>query len=170
MFVLPIHIDPYVCARSYSDKHLHIMPYTIEKIMYRVIHNIKPTCDADTSPWVDWAKLSRANAIWMAQLGVGCIKEHICRFQKLHFCDYLLRDALQKVNDLKIPCADDITTFPEYAVRYELRAYPDCGFVTPQMAVKSYQIMYNIQLKKDHGWTNRDKPQFIKDFEEFKQF
>ena len=91
---------PLVAAKLHSDKHVVKMCLESAQILATVHHihgngeNVKYKSTHAKHPCVLWAAASRANYIYVRELGIHLCRQYTSRYGKYHACHELFRNEL----------------------------------------------------------------------------
>ena len=103
MNIFALHRIPIMAAKMHSDKHVVKMVLETAQILATVhhIHNngsaVKYKATHAKHPCVVWAAASRANYLWLLDLGKQLAREYKMRYNKFHACHELFSGELGSV-------------------------------------------------------------------------
>ena len=152
MNIFVLDIDPATAAQMHLDKHVVKMPLETAQMLctinagYDIPVPYKPT--HKNHPCTVWANTSRANYLWLVELGLNLCKEYTYRYKKVHAC--------QKIIESLAACPTQIhsETLTDFA-----QAMPiDCK---KDDAVQAYHYYYKQYKSHIAKWTGRPVPTFM---------
>jgi hypothetical protein len=158
MNIFILHLIPLLCAQMHADKHVikmilettqmlcsaHHMTDSEFEPCYKLTHKNHP-CSV-------WARTSKANYVWLCQLGLELCKEYTYRYGKIHKCEEYLVDM-----SCHIPPLQDLG-FTKPA-----QAMPD--MYKDENTVEAYRAYYLFEKHNLHSWSgkvnSRSEPEWV---------
>ena len=104
MNIFALHPDPRQAAQWHCDAHVVKMILETAQLLSTAHHLTGSTAPyAPTHvhhPCAVWARASRANYLWLAELGLELCREYTARYGKMHATETVLRHLADNVPDL----------------------------------------------------------------------
>jgi hypothetical protein len=180
MNIFALHLDPKTCAQMHVDKHVvkMILEYSqllstahrvldgqeyIDsssgrrikrwKITERLLDDVLYKATHVNHPSAIWARESKANYQWLANLLAELCKEYTHRYGKVHKCE---SDGLVKwlVNSIPENIPDKPFTHPTPAMPEQYRVKGD--------SIQSYRNYYVGDKQRMASWKSRPVPEWWK--------
>lgn len=162
MNIFYLHHDPKKCAQYHLNRHVVKMILEtcqllctalwmcgLEAPMKKTHHN---------HPSAVWARASKANFLWLQQLGLELCYEYTFRYGKIHKCQKIIKS-------LKVPdsLADTRFTQPTQAMPDEYKR---------SNSILAYRMYYaygktHLHNWEQKAWKNREIPKFIRYLSQF---
>jgi hypothetical protein len=148
MNIFFLHLNPRICALMHLDKHVikmilettqllcsaHYMSNSNYTPCYKLTHKNHPSSI--------WTRESKANYIWLCNLGQELSKEYTYRYGKIHKCDSYIQDLIEHIPPI-----------------------PDIGFTDPKQAmpdmykdkdvIEAYRTYYFFEKMHIHSWKGK---------------
>lgn len=152
MNIFVLDTDPVACAEMHADKHVVKMILETAQLLSAGI-NLRYGGQVDglyktthqNHPCSIWARQTRSNFLWLADLGVALCDEYNFRYGKIHKSLSVIERA-QKLSSLIT--LDYMTPFAQ--------AMPE--LYKSEDAVKAYRNYYKIEKSSIAKWTKRSAP------------
>ena len=159
MNIFYLHHNPRRCAKYHVDRHVVKMILETCQLLCTAIWlsggtaHCKPT--HQNHPSAIWCRKSKANWLWLQELGIALCEEYTFRYGKVHKLDSVIRK-------LKVPLnlPEDEFTQPTPAMADE---YKEGDSIT---SYRNYYILGKCHLHfwtNRHAWKNRNIPRFVRD-------
>ena len=122
------------CAKWHCDKHITKMPLEAAQLLCTAINVNGGETPYKTAhrnhPCAIWARTTRSNFLWLAELAYELCTEYTARYGKVHACETIIDDCVLKAGHIP---AGEMTPFAQ--------AMPDeYKDQDPTVAYKNYYI------------------------------
>lgn len=102
------------CAKWHCDKHITKMPLEAAQLLCTAINVHGGQSRYKTAhrnhPCAIWAKATRANFLWLAELAYELCAEYTARFGRTHACEQVIDDCVLKADTIP---TGDLTPFAQ---------------------------------------------------------
>lgn len=148
MNIFVLDKNPTIAAQLHLDKHVVKMPLETAQMLSTVNGGYPYKATHKNHPCTIWARQSKANYMWLVNLGVELCKEYTHRYGKVHKCQAVI-EQLQSPPE-SVPDGD-MTAFAQ--------AMPDeCK---REDAIEAYREYYRQRKAGFATWKNRDVPRWM---------
>lgn len=159
MNIFFLHLVPEICAQMHIDKHVVKMILETTQLLCSVHHltegNTYVPCYKLTHknhPSAIWTRTSKANYIWLCELGIELCKEYTYRYGKIHKCQEYIYDLQKNVPDL-----------PDLEFTQPTQAMPD--MYKGDDSIEAYRTYYFFDKTHMLSWkgkiASRKDPEWI---------
>lgn len=152
MNIFVLDEDIVLCARYHLDKHVVKMPLESAQMLstgvlfhggvarYKTVHK--------NHPCTIWARETKSNFKWLADLGVELCREYTFRYGKVHKCLEVIRE-----------CLDRLEVIPDGPLTPFAQAMPE--EYKKDNPVEAYRAFYTGAKRKFATWKNREVPEWF---------
>jgi len=159
MNIFFLHLIPAICAKMHVDKHVIKMILETTQLLCSAHHmtegNKYVPCYKLTHknhPSAIWTRASKANYIWLCELGVELCKEYTYRYGKIHKCQEYIYDLQKNIPDL-----------PDLEFTQPTQAMPD--MYKGDDSIEAYRTYYFFDKTRMLSWkgkiASREEPEWI---------
>jgi hypothetical protein len=160
MNIFYLHYNTRRCARYHVDRHVVKMILETAQLLCTAIIII--TNDENTGfckathknhPCAIWVRKSKANWLWLKELGLALCKEYTLRYEKKHKYE-------DKIEALIVPDLEDVEfTEPPQAMPEEYKNKESSVIAYRQYYISGKKHLHHWKTR--HAWKNRKIPKFI---------
>lgn len=151
MNIFVLDESPFEAAKMHLDKHCVKMVLETAQLLSTAIRVTGGTYGYQIThknhPCSIWARTSKANFVWLRELGLALCGEYSYRYGKVHACESIILEA-----------PDD--TIPDGELTPFVQAMPD-EFKVPGDAVQAYRNYYIGAKRPMLIYTNREPPEWL---------
>jgi hypothetical protein len=155
--IFAIHYDPHQAARWHCDAHVVKMILESAQMLCTAHHVTGGTAPYRAAfakhPCSIWVRASRANYLWLAELGIELCREYTARYGKAHASEEVLRNL-----------ADNVPALPDRMMTPFAQAMPD--ELKGHDPVQAYRRYYQTKRGGKLGTWRQNRPEWFTPQEE----
>ena len=156
MNIFFLHFAPRRAAEYHCDKHVVKMILETAQLLYTAHWIVSPEGLPSNAykkthpnhPCAIWARASRANYVWLAELGMALCSEYTFRYSRVHLTEAHLRWL-----------ADHIPTLADVGITKLPQAMPDV--YKHRNPVRAYRSYYLGAKQRMLVYSSRSPPDFV---------